>query len=60
VNGIYSFVITLIAIVSTLLVARVSWTYFEKRLVRIGHRTDYKFVLSAQDGALAVRQYGGH
>ena len=42
-SGIRSFFITFAALALTLLTARVSWTYFEKPLVRIGHRTNYEF-----------------
>lgn len=38
-----SFLVTCVALVVTLVIARLSWIFFEKPLVRIGHRTDYEF-----------------
>lgn len=54
VSGIYSLLITLVALAFTLLVARISWTYFEKPLVRIGHRSDYKFLRGLPNSELAA------
>lgn len=44
VTGLYSVLIMFVALAVTLVAAQVSWTYFEKPLVRFGHRTDYKLV----------------
>jgi len=54
VTGIYSLLITLAALAFTLLVARISWTYFEKPLVRIGHLSHYKFLLDLPNAELAA------
>jgi hypothetical protein len=56
VTGMYSLLITLAALALTLLVARISWSYFEKPLVRIGHRPDYKFMQDLPNSELAASQ----
>jgi peptidoglycan/LPS O-acetylase OafA/YrhL len=56
VTGMYSLLITLAALALTLLVARISWSYFEKPLVRIGHRPDYKFMQDLPNSGLAAPQ----
>jgi hypothetical protein len=43
ITGGYSLAITLAALLLTLVTARLSWIYFEKSLVKIGHRSSYKF-----------------
>jgi peptidoglycan/LPS O-acetylase OafA/YrhL len=43
ITGFHSLFVILIALVLTLVVARLSWNYFEKPLVKIGHRTNYDF-----------------
>lgn len=43
VKDIRSLAVTVGALFLTLLVAGISWTYFEKPLVKVGHRAEYQF-----------------
>ncbi|HET6144745.1 MAG TPA: acyltransferase [Candidatus Acidoferrales bacterium] len=43
ITSIRSLIIAIFAVAVTLTVAYLSWIYFEKPLVRIGHRTNYEF-----------------
>jgi peptidoglycan/LPS O-acetylase OafA/YrhL len=47
-----SFLVTCVALVLTLVAARLSWNFFEKPLVKIGHRTDYQFDNNSLGGSL--------
>jgi peptidoglycan/LPS O-acetylase OafA/YrhL len=42
------------ALVLTLVIARLSWNFFERPLVRIGHRSGYKFAAPAQEAIAAA------
>lgn len=43
---------SLLALLITLVLCQVSWVYFEKPLVRLGHRTDYQFGAGAPPSVL--------
>jgi peptidoglycan/LPS O-acetylase OafA/YrhL len=51
--------VVLVALVVTLAVCRVSWIYFEKPLVRIGHRTSYQFAAVPDAPMAATIPAGG-
>jgi peptidoglycan/LPS O-acetylase OafA/YrhL len=42
--------VVVLALAVTLVVCRVSWIYFEKPLVRIGHRASYQFIATDSSG----------
>jgi len=48
IEGFSDFLIVLLALVLTLVVCRLSWTYFEKPLVKLGHRTSYFFSVAPE------------
>jgi peptidoglycan/LPS O-acetylase OafA/YrhL len=54
VTGIYSLLITIVALAFTLLVARISWIHFERPLDRIGHLSHYKFLRDTPSSELAA------
>jgi peptidoglycan/LPS O-acetylase OafA/YrhL len=39
----FDLLLTFVALFATLVLCRISWVYFEKRLISIGHETDYEF-----------------
>jgi peptidoglycan/LPS O-acetylase OafA/YrhL len=53
IDGGYTLLLTLAALILTVAIARVSWLYFERPLIRLGHRSKYE---SAVPGAKEPRQ----
>ncbi len=52
ITGVRTFITTLTALFSTLVIARLSWRYFEHPLVKMGHRSGYKFAGPSAEQAL--------
>jgi peptidoglycan/LPS O-acetylase OafA/YrhL len=52
-HSITDVLVALAALASTLFLCKISWTYFEKPLIKIGHRTGYIFADSGQAGTVS-------
>jgi peptidoglycan/LPS O-acetylase OafA/YrhL len=52
ITGGYTSLTSLVALVLTLVIARLSWRYFENPLIRFGHRSSYAFAESSSPKAL--------
>ena len=50
--------LSLLALALTLLFCRLSWVYFEKPLVKLGHRSTYQFVESPRSSQTATSAVG--
>jgi peptidoglycan/LPS O-acetylase OafA/YrhL len=51
--------VVLVALAATLVICRLSWIYFERPLVRIGHRASYKFAAAPDAPMAATAPAGG-
>jgi peptidoglycan/LPS O-acetylase OafA/YrhL len=51
ITGVYAVLTALAALALTLIIARLSWRYFEQPLIRFGHRPSYKFEESSAKGS---------
>jgi peptidoglycan/LPS O-acetylase OafA/YrhL len=56
ITGGYTLLTTLAALILTLVIARLSWNYFEHPLVKIGHRSGYKFAVPDPEQAVPSTQ----
>ncbi len=51
--------LAVLALALTLVFCRISWIYFEKPLVKLGHREDYEFAKPGQQGAELLEPASG-
>jgi peptidoglycan/LPS O-acetylase OafA/YrhL len=59
-SSLLEFCVTLLALGITVAVCRLSWIYFEKPLVKIGHRTDYRFAREGSSVGLSTATVEGN